>query len=45
MIWPVLVVAVAGFIYLQQIHKPDFFENYAKYPALYLIIVLAVAGL
>jgi len=43
-LWPIIVAGVAGFVVYSKF-VTSLFENYAKYPVLYLIIVLAVAGL
>jgi len=43
-LWPVIVAGVAGFVVYSKF-ATALFENYAKYPVLYLVIVLAVAGL
>lgn len=43
-LWPMIVAGVAGFVVYSRF-ATNLFENYAKYPALYLIIFLAVAGL
>lgn len=43
-IWPVLVAFVLGFVVYSKF-ATNLFDNYTKYPALYLIIILAVLGL
>lgn len=43
-LWPIIVLCVAGFVAYSWF-ATKLFDNYIKYPALYAIIVLAVAAL